>query len=133
MTPIRSIVLLLALLPAAGAALAAPETDGHRLMAEAHGEAASCLRSGAAIGECVAALEARCGGVAAGPACGARADRNDDAARRADRHARMSAAHAAAAACLAAGKPTETCEKQLRADCRGLSVNSHCGMKDHHH
>jgi hypothetical protein len=44
----------------------------------------------------------------------------------ADRHARIAAAHEAAAACLQAGG--KDCEEQLRAACKGIAVGPHCGL-----
>lgn len=111
------------------------EIEGHEAMAAAHRGAAQCLQAGKSMEECTKALEAACKDAAAGPHCGMRLakDERTDAAKHQARHEKMAAAHAAAAKCLAGGKDPEACEKQLRADCRGLSINSHCGMKGHHH
>jgi hypothetical protein len=111
------------------------EIDGHQTMAAAHRGAAECLQAGKSVEECSRPLEAACKGVAAGPHCGMRLakDEHKDVAKHREKHAKMASAHDAAAQCLAAGKPMADCEKQLRADCRGLSINSHCGMKGHHH
>jgi hypothetical protein len=47
-----------------------------------------------------------------------------------DKHSKIAAAHTAAAACLqAAGANREACVKQLQADCRGLAVGPHCGLR----
>lgn len=141
MTTIRHTFAMLALSLLAMPALAdkkaelAEEIAGHKVMAAAHRGAAECLQAGKSMEECTKAMEAQCKDVAAGPHCGMRMakDEHKDVAKHQAKHARMAAAHAAAEKCLAAGKDMEACEKQLRADCRGLSINSHCGMKGHHH
>ncbi|MFZ5555617.1 MAG: hypothetical protein ACOZDY_02650 [Pseudomonadota bacterium] len=111
------------------------EIDEHQTMAAAHRGAAACLQAGKPPEDCAKAMEAECKGVAAGPRCGMRLAREgrEDRAAHQERHARMAAAHDAAAKCLAGGKAPEACEKRLRADCRGLSVNRHCGLRGHHH
>jgi len=46
------------------------------------------------------------------------------------RHESIAAAHEAAARCLQApGARAEVCVKQLQADCRGLAVGIHCGLR----
>lgn len=118
-----------------GKTQAQEEIQGHRVMAAAHRGAAACLQAGKPPEDCAKAMEAECKGVAAGPRCGMRLAREEqeDRATHQERHARMAAAHDAAAKCLAGGEAPEACEKRLRTDCRGLSVNSHCGLKSHHH
>jgi hypothetical protein len=59
---------------------------------------------------------------AAAPACGQDAHRKEDA----DKHARIAAAHEAAAACMQAGG--KDCDDPLRAACKGLGVGPHCGL-----
>lgn len=57
-----------------------------------------------------------------------------DAHTRADieRHRAMAKAHEAAAQCLASGAGHDACEKQLQADCKGLALGKHCGMRHAH-
>ncbi len=141
MMTMRNTIAMLALALAAAPALADKNADlnqeieGHQVMAAAHRGAAQCLQAGKSVTECTKALEAACQGVAAGPHCGMRLakDEHKDAAKHEAKHVKMAAAHDAAAKCLSGGKDAAACEKQLRADCRGLSINSHCGMKGHHH
>ena len=45
------------------------------------------------------------------------------------KHQRISAAHAEAAKCLAAGKPDAECEGALLAACKGIAYGKFCGMK----
>jgi hypothetical protein len=110
------------------------ETAGHQRMAAAHRGAAECLRAGAPLAECVRALEDACKGVAAGRRCGMKVTNMEaeDTAILQDKHLKMAAAHEAAAQCLASGRDMEACEKRLRQDCRGLSINTHCGMRARH-
>ncbi|MEW5708038.1 MAG: hypothetical protein AB1830_03910 [Pseudomonadota bacterium] len=118
----------------AGQHLVQEEIAGHQRMAAAHRGAAECLQAGAPLAECVRTLEEACKGVAAGRRCGmkvAKGEAEDTAALR-DRHLKMADAHEAAAQCLASGREMEACEKRLRQDCRGLSINTHCGMRAHH-
>lgn len=110
------------------------EIAGHQKMAAAHRGAAECLQAGVPLAECVRTLEEACKGVAAGRRCGmkvAKGEVEDTAALR-DKHLKMAAAHEAAAQCLASSRDMEACEKRLRQDCRGLSINTHCGMRAHH-
>lgn len=48
------------------------------------------------------------------------------------RHRAMAAAHEAAARCLEAGKPYESCQRELQAACKGLAIGRHCGMRHAH-
>ncbi|HSV48517.1 MAG TPA: hypothetical protein VLJ58_22205 [Ramlibacter sp.] len=48
------------------------------------------------------------------------------------RHRAMAAAHEAAAKCLEAGKPHETCQRELQGACKGLAIGKYCGMKHDH-
>lgn len=110
------------------------EIAGHQKMAAAHRGAAECLQAGTPLAECVRALEEACKGVAAGRRCGMRVAKGeaDDGAALRDKHLKMAATHEAAAQCLASGRDMAACEKRLRQDCRGLSINTHCGMRAHH-
>lgn len=49
-----------------------------------------------------------------------------------ERHRAMAKAHEGAAQCLAKGGAHEKCEKQLQADCKGLALGKHCGMRHAH-
>ena len=49
-----------------------------------------------------------------------------------ERHRAMAHAHAQAAQCLAAGKPYDDCQKQLKIDCKGLALGKNCGMRHAH-
>ena len=62
------------------------------------------------------------------------AEKHSDAEKKQDiaRHRAMAAAHEAAAKCLEAGKPEETCQKELQAACKGLAIGKSCGMKHEH-
>jgi len=48
------------------------------------------------------------------------------------RHRAMAQAHAAAAQCLQDGTAHAQCQKQLQADCKGLALGKHCGMRHGH-
>lgn len=110
------------------------EIANHRRMAAAHQGAAECLQAGTPPASCLRALEQACKGLAAGRRCGMRVAKAEaeDTAILQDKHLKMAAAHAAAAQCLASGQDMARCEKRLRQDCRGLSINTHCGMRGHH-
>ncbi|MFN3565015.1 MAG: hypothetical protein ACK4V1_03385 [Burkholderiaceae bacterium] len=56
---------------------------------------------------------------------GGDAHRAEDRAR----HQKIAAAHEAAAACLQGKGDAKACQEQLRADCRGLAVGTHCGLR----
>jgi uncharacterized protein YgiB involved in biofilm formation len=45
------------------------------------------------------------------------------------KHQKISAAHAEAAKCLAAGKPDAECEGALLSACKGIAFGKFCGMK----
>jgi hypothetical protein len=46
------------------------------------------------------------------------------------KHQKIAAAHAAAAACLQAPNASrEACHAQLQADCKGLAIGTHCGLR----
>ncbi|MCE2969257.1 MAG: hypothetical protein LW847_03350 [Burkholderiales bacterium] len=60
--------------------------------------------------------------LATAPAFGQDSHRKEDA----DKHARIAAAHEAAAACLQAGG--KDCHDKLRAACKGIAVGPHCGL-----
>lgn len=45
------------------------------------------------------------------------------------KHQRIAAAHEAAAKCLQGKADGESCHKQLQADCAGLAVGTHCGLR----
>lgn len=49
-----------------------------------------------------------------------------------ERHRAMAAAHEAAARCLEARQPYDSCLAQLQAACKGLGIGKHCGMKHVH-
>lgn len=49
-----------------------------------------------------------------------------------ERHRAMAAAHDAAARCLEAKQPYDSCLAQLQAACKGLGIGKHCGMKHAH-
>lgn len=49
-----------------------------------------------------------------------------------ERHKAMAAAHQAAAQCLASGKGSSTCQKELSQACKGLALGKHCGMRHVH-
>lgn len=49
-----------------------------------------------------------------------------------ERHRAMAAAHTAVAECMASGKDTELCLKELQAACKGLAIGKYCGMKHAH-
>jgi len=49
-----------------------------------------------------------------------------------ERHRAMAAAHEAAARCLEAKQPYESCLGQLQAACKGLGIGKYCGMKHVH-
>jgi hypothetical protein len=47
-----------------------------------------------------------------------------------DKHQKIASAHAAAAKCLQApNADREACHKQLQADCKGVAVGTHCGLR----
>ena len=48
------------------------------------------------------------------------------------RHRAMAAAHEAAAKCLASGKSSDVCMKDLQTACKGLAIGKFCGMKHEH-
>jgi hypothetical protein len=48
------------------------------------------------------------------------------------RHRAMAAAHEAAARCLASGQDEDACQKQLAAQCKGLALGKHCGLRHEH-
>jgi hypothetical protein len=48
------------------------------------------------------------------------------------RHRTMSAAHAAAAQCLEAGRSEKECHAELRKACQGIAVGRYCGMRHSH-
>lgn len=45
------------------------------------------------------------------------------------KHQKIAAAHAAAARCLQANPDGAACHQQLQADCKGLAVGAHCGLR----
>jgi hypothetical protein len=49
-----------------------------------------------------------------------------------ERHRAMAGAHEAAARCLEAKQPYDSCLAQLQAACKGLGIGKHCGMKHAH-
>lgn len=57
----------------------------------------------------------------------AKADHRTDDMRQ---HTRLATAHGAAALCLQAPRADPAaCQKQLQADCKGLAVGPHCGLR----
>lgn len=63
-----------------------------------------------------------CALLLASPALAQDKHRQEDA----DKHARIAAAHQAAAACMQAGG--KDCDETLRAACKGIAVGTHCGL-----
>lgn len=49
-----------------------------------------------------------------------------------ERHRAMATAHEAAARCLEAKQPYDSCLSQLQAACKGLGIGKYCGMKHVH-
>lgn len=49
-----------------------------------------------------------------------------------ERHRAMASAHEAAARCLEAKQPYDSCLGQLQAACKGLGIGKYCGMKHAH-
>lgn len=49
-----------------------------------------------------------------------------------DRHRAMARAHENAAQCLEKGTNHDACTKALQADCKGLALGKHCGMRHAH-
>ena len=61
---------------------------------------------------------------------GAQAQADPHRAEDRARHERIAAAHEAAGACLQApGADRAACVKRLQADCRGLAIGTHCGLR----
>lgn len=48
------------------------------------------------------------------------------------RHQAMARAHEQAAQCLLAGHAHNECQKELQANCKGLALGKHCGMRHSH-
>jgi len=48
------------------------------------------------------------------------------------RHRAIARAHEAAARCLQSGSAHAQCQKKLQADCKGLALGKHCGMRHGH-
>jgi len=65
---------------------------------------------------------------AAAPATALNEHTREDIAR----HRAMAQAHQAAAQCLQSGTAHAQCQKQLQADCKGLALGKHCGMRHGH-
>lgn len=106
----------------------------HQQIAKAHDEATQCVQAGKPSTECDMQLKAACKGIAVGEHCGLRSKPSDykDSAKHVADHRTMSAAHANAATCLAAGKPHGDCNKALTTNCGGVGVGKYCGMKHAH-
>lgn len=49
-----------------------------------------------------------------------------------ERHQGMARAHSEAAQCLASGRKSDDCTKQLQASCKGLALGKNCGMRHSH-
>lgn len=105
------------------------DTARHRAMAAAHTAAVQCFEQKSPAETCLATLKAGCSGLAVGKYCGLKQDAWENPVKSLSQTAQ---AHLAAAACIEAGKPQETCLWDLQLACKGLAIGKYCGMVHAH-